>query len=129
MISLSDIRYTVDSYKPYDSGFMFLNGNRYTEDDIKYSVIYDGNIVPYIGYQEYGFKHYRSGKMVTVNQYFIQNDTVNALDFLINSATAQEKSLILASSKRTVQARVNMLSQGTLQSIKGNNRGGTNVFI
>jgi len=99
---------------------MYKNGTRFAEDDTKYTIIYDGNAVPYIPYQEYGFIHYRSGKFIDVNQYFIQNDTVNALDFLINTASTREKSLILAQSKRTVQARENMLSQGTLQSIKGN---------
>ena len=121
MITLNDIRLTVQNYIPYDTGFMYANGTRFSEDDVKFTIIYDGNAVPYIPYQEYGFTHYRSGKQITVNQGFIQNDTVNALDFLINNATAKEKSLILAQSKRTVQARNNMMSQGTLQSIKGNN--------
>jgi hypothetical protein len=120
MISLSDIRLTVQNYIPYDKGFMYSNGTRFLEDSTKYSIIYDGNAVPYIPYQEYGFTHYKSGKFITVNQHFIQNDTVNALDFLINSASSGEKSKILAQSKRTVQARNNMLSQGTLQSLKGN---------
>ena len=120
MITLSDIRYTVLNYIPYDKGFMYMNGTRFSEDDVKYTIIYDGNAVPYIPYQEYGFKHYRSKKLITVNKGFIQNDTVNALDFLINTASSREKSLIMAQSKRTVQARNNMLSQGTLQSVKGN---------
>lgn len=122
MITMNEIRYTVQNYIPYDTGNMYINGTRFFEDATKYSVIYDGNSVPYIPYQEYGFKHYRSGKFITVNQGFIQNDTVNALDYLINTATSREKSLILAQSKRTVEARNNQLSQGTLQSIKGNKR-------
>lgn len=120
MITMTDIRLTTQKYIPYDKGFMFANANRFIEDDTKFSIIYDGNIVSYIQHQEYGFKHYRSGKMITVNQYFIQNDTVNALDFLINSATANQKSLIMATNKRTVQARANQLSQGVLESLKGN---------
>lgn len=120
MITLNDIRTTVLNYIPYDKGFMYMNGTRFSEDATKFTIIYDGNAVPYIPYQEYGFKHYRSGKMVTVNKGFIQNDTVNALNYLINGASSREKSLILAQSKRTVQARNNMLSQGTLQSVKGN---------
>lgn len=120
MITLNDIRYTVLNYIPFDKGFMYMNGTRFSEDAVKYTIIYDGNAVPYIPYQEYGFKHYRSKKMITVNKGFIQNDTVNALDFLVNTASSREKSLIMAQSKRTVQARDNMMSQGTLQSIKGN---------
>ena len=120
MITLGEIRLTVLNYIPYDKGFMYMNGTRFSEDNTKYSVIYDGNTVPYIPYQEYGFVHYRSGKKVEVNKHFIQNDTVNALDFIINTATSREKSLILAQSKRTVQARNNQLSQGTLTTLKGN---------
>jgi len=122
MITLSEIRLTVQNYIPYDKGFMYANGTRFFEDATKFSVIYDGNAVPYIPYQEYGFTHYRSGQFITVNQHFIQTDTVNALDYLINAATSNEKSLILAQSKRTIQARNNQLSQGTLQSLKGNKR-------
>ena len=125
MITLQDIKTTVLAYIPYDRGFMYKHGTRYSEDDTKFTIIYDGNMVPYIPYQEYGFVHYRSGKFIKVNQHFIQNDTVNALDFLINMATSNEKSLIMATNKRTVQARENMLAQGVLQSLKGN--GGNNV--
>ena len=120
MISISEIKYTVKNYIPYDTGFMYSSGTRFSEDSTKFSIVYDGNAVPYISYQEYGFKHYLSGKFITVNQYFIQNDTVNALNYLINTANTREKSLILAQSKRTVQARDKLLSQGTLTSLKGN---------
>ena len=92
---LTDIRTTVLSYIPYKSGFMYANGTRFSETNTMYSIMYDGNAVPYISYQEYGFVHYRSGKLVTENQYFIQEDTVNALDFLINQATSRQRSLII----------------------------------
>jgi len=120
MITISDIRTTVQSYIPFDKGFMYMNGTRFSEDSTQFTITYDGNAVPYIPYQEYGFTHYRSGKFITVNQYFIQDDTVNALSFLINQATSREKSLIMAANKRTVQSRENMTSQGTLQTLKGN---------
>lgn len=120
MITLNDIRTTVASYIPYDKGFMFLHANRYTEDATKYSITYDGNVVPYIQWQEYGFTHYITRQRVEVNKGFIQNDTVNALDFLINQASANEKSLIMADRKQTVQARARMISQGTLESLQGN---------
>jgi hypothetical protein len=120
MITMNEIRYTVQNYIPYDTGKMYIDGTRFSEDSTKFTIIYDGNAIPYIPYQEYGFTHYKSGKFITVNQGFIQNDTVNALNYLVNTATSREKSLILAQSKRTVEARNNQLSQGTLQSIKGN---------
>jgi len=120
MITLSEIKYTVLNYIPYDKGFMYANGTRFSEDATKYSIVYDGNAVPYIGYQEYGFIHWKSGQEITVNKGFISNDTVNALDFLINQGTSKQRDMILAQSKRTVQARNNQLSQGTLQSLKGN---------
>ena len=117
---MNDIKTTCLAYVPYDRGFMYTQGLRFSEDSVKYTIEYDGNAVPYIPYQEYGFTHYLSGKRVEVNKGFIQNDTVNALDFLINQATANEKSLIQAANKRTVQSRENMLAQGTLTSLKGN---------
>lgn len=120
MITLSNIRLTVQNYIPYDKGFMFTNVNRFSEDSTKFSVTYDGNAVPYAMYQEYGFTHWKSGKFIDINQFFIRNDTVNALDYVINSASAGEKSLIMAQSKRTVQARASQIAQGTLQSLKGN---------
>lgn len=120
MITMSEVKYTVLNYIPFDKGLMYRNGTSFSEDATKFSILYRGDIVKYIPYQEYGFTHYRSGKFITVNQFFIQNDTVNALDYLINSATSREKSLILAQSKRTVQARESMIAQGTLQTAKGN---------
>ena len=120
MITMNEIKLTVLNYIPFAKGTMYRNGTSFSEDATKYSIIYRGDIVPYIPYQEYGFTHYRSGKFITVNQYFIQNDTVNALDYLVNQASSSEKSFILAQSKRTVQARENLISQGTLQSYKGN---------
>lgn len=123
MITINDIKLTVQSYIPYDKGFMYTNGTRYYEDAYKFSVTYDGNAVPYIPYQEYGFTHWISGKRVEVNKHFIQNDTVNALDYLINTATQTQRDRITAFNTRTVQARDSQLAQGVLQSLKGNEMG------
>ena len=123
MITINDIKLTVQSYIPYDTGFMYVNGTRYYEDAYKFSVTYDGNAVPYIPYQEYGFVHWISGKRVEVNKHFIQNDTVNALDYLINTATQTQRDRITAFNTRTVQARDSQLAQGVLQSLKGNEMG------
>jgi len=125
MLSMGSIKQVVRNNIPYDTGFMYLNGVRFSEDATKYVIVYDGNAVPYIMFQEYGFKHWRSKKMITTNKGFIQNNTVNDLSFLINSASAKESTLIGKAQDRTELARQRtsreqMISQGTLQSIKGN---------
>ena len=118
--TLSEIRTTVLSYIPYDQGFMFANGTRYSEDSTKYVIVYDGNAVPYIPYTEYKWISPRWNGAKNPNEAFIRNDTVNALSFLINQASGRQKNLIMAANKRTVQARASQLSQGTLQTLKGN---------
>ena len=119
-MNINDIRQCVQAYIPYDKGFMYKNGTRFSEDDTKWTIIYDGNAVPYIPYQEYGFTHYKTKKKVEVNKHFIQKDTVNAIDYLLNTADSGQYSRITAFNKRTVQARENQLSQGVLSSLKGN---------
>jgi hypothetical protein len=97
---------------------MYLNGVQFTEDNAKYSVIYDTNMVKHILPQEKGFTHYISGEFITVNQFFIENDTVNALTSLANMSPS-EKSFITATNARKVQARNNQISQGVLETLKG----------
>jgi len=127
---LTDIRTTVLSYIPYDKGFMYANGTRFSETNTMYSIMYDGNAVPYIPYTEYKWISPKWNGKKNPNEAWIRNDTVNALDFLINQATSRQRSLIMATNKRTVQARNNQLSQGTLTQLKGyGNRGGKNVYI
>lgn len=130
MITINDIRLTVQAYIPYDSGYMYMHGTRFSETPTMFSVIYDGNSVPYIPYQEYGFTHWLSGQRVEVNMHFIQDDTTNALDYLINQASSGDQQRLLAFSKRKVQARNSQLSQGVLETAKGNmNRSGRGVLI
>lgn len=119
MITINDLRITVQSYTPYDTGRMYLDGIRFVDNPNSLTVTYDVGAVPYIWYQEKGFRHYITGQMVEVNKKFIENDTVNALDYLANTASARDKSFIMATNKRTVQARNSQISQGLLESIKG----------
>jgi len=120
MLTISDIRTIVLANIPVDGGKMYRNGTRYSEDAIKFSVIYDGNAVPYIAPQEYGFTHYKSGKFVTVNQGFIRDNTVNDLNLIINVANSSEKSGIKKKYERKNRVRDGLVGQGSLQSIKGN---------
>lgn len=128
-ITTNDAKITVDAYMIFDKGYARMHGLRYNENNGFLSIIYDGIAIPYIHYQETGFTHWISGRRVEVNKNYISEDTTNALDFLVNSANMQEKSLIMASNKRTVQARNNQMSQGVLESIKGNKRSDGDVLI
>jgi hypothetical protein len=129
-VTVNDVRITCDAYMIFDTGKARMQGLRYSENDGIISAVYDGVSLPYIHYQETGFTHWISGRQVEVNKGYISNDTTNALSFLVNNATTAEKSVIMASNKRTVQARNNQMSQGVLQSLKGNeNRGGNGVLI
>lgn len=53
------------------SGFMAKYGVVYFETPTELIAIYETKLVPYIIYQEEGFKHYISGKKVTKNKGFI----------------------------------------------------------
>ena len=118
-ITMGNIKTIVQSKVPFDKGGIY-EATRFAEDSTKFSIIYDSNIAPHIPYQEYGFTHYKSGKFITVNQFFIQDDTVNELNLLINTASTSEKSTLLKRQGRKKQVRDKLISQGSLQSIKGN---------
>lgn len=123
MITLSEVRTIVQAnipIAPVNGGRMYRDGTRYSEDATKLSVVYDGNAVPYIAPQEYGFTHYLSGKFVTVNQYFIQDNTVNDLNLMINTASSSERSGIKKKYERKNSVRDQLVGQGNLQSLKGN---------
>ncbi len=129
MVTINDVRLTADSHMIFDTGKARMQGLRFQENNGMISVIYDGISLPYIHYQEVGFKHYISGKLIDVNKGYISNDTTNALISLVNYSP-QEKSVVNAANKRTVQARNNKMSQGVLESLQGNeNRGGNGVQL
>jgi hypothetical protein len=123
MISINDIRTIVLAnipIAPVKGGRMYRDGTRYGEDAVKFSVVYDGNMVPYIAPQEYGFTHYLSGKFVTVNQGFIRDNTVNDLNLMINTANSSERATIKKRYERKNQVRDGLVGQGSLHTIKGN---------
>ena len=128
MISVSDIKTVVLVNAPFDKGNLYMNGIRFAEDATKFTITFDGNVVPYIPYTEFKWKHKRWKGKQNPNEKWIRRNTVNDLTHLINSASARESKLIMSRHVRTSQARqtiVNnkleqMKSQGTVQSIKGN---------
>lgn len=120
MLKMSEIKNIVQANMPFDKGFMFMNGARYTEDETKFSITFDGNAVPYIPYTEYEWKSKRWNGKTNPNEGWIRNNTVNDLTLLINTATSREKRLIFSRHTRTAQARERMISQGILESVKGN---------
>jgi hypothetical protein len=124
----SEIRTIVLANLPFKDGGMYTKGTRYSEDAEKFVIIYDGNSVPYIAPQEYGFTHWISKEFITVNQGFIQNNTVNDLNSMMNGVSSGEKTRIMSRHARTNRARDNLISpernqsisQGNLQSLRGN---------
>jgi len=120
MISLSEIRTVVRANTPYKTGFLFDNGIRFSEDSTKFSITYDGNVVPYMGYTEGKWVHKRWKGAVNPNEGWIKNNTVNDLNLMINTATSSEKSAIKKKYERKNSVREQLISQGNLQSLKGN---------
>lgn len=110
LISLSELRTIVDNYKPYDTGYLFMFGNRYNETEQMQVVVYDLLTVPYIQFLEEGTK------LSTRHQGFISKLTVNA----INSASVES----IAAASKNVQKRSSMISQGVMDHIKGYGRQG-----
>ena len=105
IISLDDMRTIIDSYKPFDTGYLFTFGNRYNENEHYQVAIYDLITVPYIQFLEEGtkFSQRHAG--------FISQKTVTA----INNANASA----LMKADKNVQSRTSMISQGVLEHVKG----------
>jgi len=79
-INIADIITIVLAQTPVDSGFMIRNVAEFFDTPYEIVVEYNTSTVPYIIYQEEGFKHYRSGKMVTKNKGFISQKTTGQLN-------------------------------------------------
>lgn len=127
MISISDIKTVVRVNIPYDNGDMWNLGTRFSEDPTKFTIIFDGNVIPYIPYTEYEWKSPRWHGKQNPNEGWIRTNTVNDLDFMINQASSGESSKIMSAHnrtnlarKRTFHSKEQMVSQGTLTSLKGN---------
>jgi hypothetical protein len=95
------------------SGFAKNNALSFEESPEKRSAIYNLDIANYIKWQEYGFVHYKSGKFVNKNQYFIRNKTVGALESYYNGNGSIFEE----------QSRESQMSQGLLESATGDRDG------
>lgn len=119
-MNISDIRAVVLINVPYDTGFMYSNGTRFLEDSTKFSIIYDGNVVPYIPYTEYKWVSPKWHGKPNPNEGWIKDKTVNDLNLMINTASSSERATIRKRYERKNQVRDSLKTQGNLQSIKGN---------
>jgi len=73
-MTLGEVREIVNANKPFDTGFLFMFGNRYNETENYIVAIYDLNTVPYIQFLEEGTQY--SDK----HQGFISQDTVGQIN-------------------------------------------------
>jgi len=108
---------------PYDTGFMFLEGASFYETNAFLLCRYEITRVPYIVYQEDGFEHYITKKMVTKNQGFIRDKTVGDLN-----RHASYKQAGLVAPPETLGDRVkrrgslDMVKQGALEKVRSGYR-------
>lgn len=113
----SQFRDIVHANMPFDTGNMFLRGTTFTQSQNEQRSIYDAALVPYIIYQEKGFRHYITKNMVEVNKGFISDLTVSEI---ARASVYQQMGVTSeASSYRdAVQARSSMLANGLYTEIK-----------
>ncbi len=83
----SDFIELVLSGMPVDTGFMLLNGVEFFDTATEFLAVYNTNAVPYIEWQEEGFKHYITKKKVNVNKGFITVKTWGKITSYANSKT------------------------------------------
>lgn len=104
---------------PYDEGYMYLEGASFYETNGFILCRYEITRVPYIVYQEKGFEHWISKKMVTKNQGFIGRKTVGDLQLHANYRQAG-----LTKPFDTLDERVkrrgsfDMIKQGAMDKIR-----------
>jgi hypothetical protein len=125
---MTDLQFIAKAYMIFDKGEALNKGLKYSENNGVMSIIYDGVTVPHIYFQEKGFRHWLSGKIVDVNKGFIANKTVGAIRTMLN-ASESEKSVLMATNAQTVQSRQSQMSQGFAQENKGHERGNSNVYF
>lgn len=111
VIPFSQFKNIIDINKPFDTGYMFTNGNRYviTESYIKTS--YDLIAVPYIRFQEEGTKYFDG------NAGFIAENTVTEL----NQAVAYHAAGITNETvgfRDATRAKASMVSNGVMEHLK-----------
>lgn len=112
MKTLDDLRLIVGRNMPYDTGYMFLAGANYYQNDHFMMAQYDLNSVEYIYYNEYGTI------FTTKNQWFIRDQTVGEINYLASLDSAgQEQRLSGFSDEAKRRASTNLLKQGALDKI------------
>lgn len=120
---LSTFRNIIDVNKPFDTGRMFLEGNRYNVTDDYIMTRYDMIAVPYIKFQELGTKFFDG------NKGFIAENTITELNqvaiFRQAGITSEEVGF-----RDATRAKASLISQGVLEQVKGQREGAfTNVYV
>lgn len=112
MISLSELRLIVTTNMPYDTGYMFLAGSRYFENEHYMLCKYDTERVPYIIYNE-------EGTVFSVkNRGFIARRTMGEINYIIQMRKAgghTSLSGLTEIAKR--RGSTNMIKQGAMDKI------------
>jgi hypothetical protein len=124
VLPFATFRHIIDTNKPYDKGYMFIFGNRYTQSNDYTRATYDLIAVPYIRYQEEGTKFFDG------NKDFISLNTVSEL----NQAAAFYAAGVtneLVGFRDATRARSSMISNGVMEHIKnyGTEGGNYNAYI
>ncbi len=117
-------RHIIDINKPYDTGYMMINGNRYTVSESYTKATYDLLAVPYIKFQEEGTRFFDG------NAGFISENTIQELNqtAIFHAAGITNETVGFRDATR---ARVSMVSNGAMEQIKryGQQGGNTNDII
>lgn len=116
-LEFTTFRHIIDVNKPYDTGYMMINGNRYTVNEAYTKATYDLIAVPYIKFQEEGTKFFDG------NKDFIANNTMQEL----NQAAAYHAAGITNETvgfRDATRARTSMISNGVMEHLKSYGREG-----
>lgn len=106
-MNLAKMRTIVTGCMPYDTGFMFTFGAKFSETAEELHAKYDTVTVPYIIYQEEGTR------FSTKNQFFIRDKTIGAL--LMDEAGAGMGNM---EDKVARRAKNLLLTQGMIEKYK-----------
>jgi len=113
-VNLAELRTIVTSDMPYDTGFMFLSGARFIENNHFMMAIYDIERVPYIVYNEMGTI------FSTKNQYFIRDKTIGDINQrLLDESFGIKKPITRFEDTVKRRASTNMIKKGALEKIGG----------
>ena len=111
---------TVRNNAPVDTGELALNGHSTMDVGSFILTRYKTQMLPYIVYQEKGFTHYISGNFIDKNQFFIEQDTVGALNQIetMNSANNGGGATRHYSRQAKKRYNKNMIMSGAVSKIK-----------